>query len=77
MTTGPGGVHPMLPLQSELIALMMEANPDLDPLQIREVLKQTAERQGEATQPEVDAYWNRAFGWGMVDARAAVELSLH
>ena len=31
----------------------MEANPDLDPLQIREVLKQTAERRGEPTQPDV------------------------
>ena len=55
----------------------MEANPDLDPLQIREVLKQTAERRGDPTQPDVDPYWNRDFGWGMVDARAAVELAFH
>ena len=39
----------------------MEANPELDPLQIREVLSKIAERRGEATQPEVDPYWNRAL----------------
>ncbi|MBD18761.1 MAG: hypothetical protein CMB13_03890 [Euryarchaeota archaeon] len=76
--TGRGsGTSYATPAVTGVIALMMEANPDLDPLQIREVLKQTAERRGEATQPEVDPYWNRDFGWGMVDALAAVELSFH
>ena len=76
--TGRGsGTSYATPAVTGVIALMMEANPDLDPLQIREVLKQTAERRGEATQPDVDPYWNRDFGWGMVDARAAVELSFH
>ena len=76
--TGRGsGTSYATPAVTGVIALMMEANPDLDPLQIREVLKQTAERRGVATQPEVDPYWNRDFGWGMVDARAAVELSFH
>ncbi len=55
----------------------VEANPDLDPMTIKEVLKQTAERRGPASAPTVDPYWNRDFGYGMVDARAAVELALH
>ena len=41
------------------------------------MLKQTAERRGEPSAPEVDPYWNRDFGWGMVDAHAAVALALH
>ena len=78
------------PAVSGVIALMIEANPDLDPLAIREILKLTAERRetlssadGEgveeglwATSPELDPYWNRHFGWGMVDAHAAVKSSL-
>ena len=60
-----------------VIALMIEANPSLDPLSIREILKKTAERRGEPTFPEIDPYWNRDFGWGMVDARKAVEMALH
>jgi len=78
------------PAVSGVIALMIEANPDLDPLAIREILRLTSERKetlssadGEgvedgpwATYPELDPYWNRHFGWGMVDAYAAVKSSL-
>jgi len=78
------------PAVSGVIALMIEANPDLDPLAIREILRLTSERKetlssadGEgveegpwATSPELDPYWNRHFGWGMVDAHAAVKSAL-
>jgi serine protease AprX len=78
------------PSVSGVIALMIEANPDLDPLAIREILRLTSERKetlssadGEgveegpwATYPDLDPYWNRHFGWGMVDAHAAVKSSL-
>ena len=78
------------PAVSGVIALMIEANPNLDPLAIREILRLTSERKetlssvdGEgveegpwATSPELDPYWNRHFGWGMVDAHAAVKSAL-
>ena len=78
------------PSVSGVIALMIEANSDLNPLQIREILRLTAERKetlssadGDgvedgpwATYPELDPYWNRHFGWGMVDAHAAVKSAL-
>ena len=78
------------PAVSGVIALMIEANPELDPLEIREILRLTAERKetltsadGEgveegpwATYPELDPYWNRHFGWGMADAYEAVQSSL-
>jgi len=78
------------PAVSGVIALMIEANPDLDPLAIREILRLTSERKetlssadGDgveegpwATYPELDPYWNRHFGWGMVDAHAAVKSSI-
>ena len=76
--TGRGsGTSYATPSVTGIIALMMEANPDLSPMQIKEVLKQTAERRGPASAPTVDPYWNRDFGYGMVDARAAVELSMY
>ena len=76
--TGRGsGTSYATPAVSGVIALVIEANGNLTPLQIKEVLKQTAERRGEPSAPEVDPYWNRDFGWGMVDARAAVSLALH
>ncbi|MEE3310499.1 MAG: S8 family serine peptidase, partial [Candidatus Thermoplasmatota archaeon] len=76
--TGRGsGTSYATPSVTGVIALVIEANPDLDPMQIKEVLKQTAERRGPASNPTVDPYWNRDFGYGMVDARAAVELAFH
>ena len=54
---------------------MLEANPDLDPLLVKDILKNTAERKGEPTYPEIDPYWNRDFGWGSIDAYEAVKLS--
>ena len=78
------------PAVSGVIALIIEANSDLNALEIREILRLTAERKdtlssadGEgveegpwATSPELDPYWNRHFGWGMVDAHAAVKSAL-
>jgi len=76
--TGRGsGTSYATPAVTGVIALIIEANGNLTPLQVKEVLKQTAERRGEPSAPEVDPYWNRDFGWGMVDARAAVALALH
>lgn len=76
--TGRGsGTSYATPSVTGVIALMIEANPDLNPLQIKEVLKQTAERRGPASAPDVDPYWNRDFGYGMVDAYEAVKMAQH
>ncbi|MBP50859.1 MAG: hypothetical protein CMA68_02105 [Euryarchaeota archaeon] len=75
--TGRGsGTSYATPTVTGVIALVMEANENLSPLQIKEVLKQTSERRGGPSAPEVDPYWNRDFGYGMVDAYAAVSLAL-
>ena len=76
--TGRGsGTSYATPSVSGIIALMLEANPDLSSAEVKEILKFTAERRGEATQPDVDPFWNRDFGWGMADAYEAVKLSQH
>lgn len=76
-TNRGSGTSYATPSVSGIIALMLEANPDLSPSEVKEILKFTAERRGEASAPDVDPYWNRDFGWGMVDARAAVEAAIH
>ena len=75
--TGRGsGTSYATPAVTGVIALMMEANPELNPFQIKEILKQTAERRGEPFDTSIDPFWNEDFGWGMVDAYEAVKLSL-
>ena len=74
--TGRGsGTSYATPSVSGIIALMLEANPDLSPAEVKEILKLTAERRGDASAPEVDPFWNRDFGFGMVDAYAAVTMA--
>ncbi|MCD6383942.1 MAG: S8 family serine peptidase, partial [Thermoplasmata archaeon] len=64
------------PLVAGLTALILEANPDLTPKEVREILRATAERRGDASLPEVDPFWNRHWGWGLVDGGRAVEMAL-
>ena len=47
-------------------ALVWAANPRLTAQQVAKVLKESA----------TGTTWNRALGWGRLDAAAAVELSL-
>lgn len=75
-TSRGSGTSYATPSVSGILALMIEANEDLTPFEMKEILKFTAERKGEPTQPEVDPYWNRDFGWGLVDAYEAVKLSI-
>jgi len=56
------------PIVSSIVACMLEANPRLKPPQIKRILIETAERVHDV---EVDRQ-----GWGVVNARRAVELAL-
>ena len=56
------------PIVSSVVAQMIEANPDLTPSEIKRILISTAER---LPQYEVDRQ-----GWGVIDARLAVERAL-
>ena len=74
--TGRGsGTSYATPAVSGVMAMMIEANPDLSPAEVKEILKLTAERRGEPSAPDVDPFWNRDFGFGMVDAYAAVSMA--
>ena len=76
--TGRGsGTSYAAPAVSGILAMMIEANPDLTTAEMKEILKLTAERRGEPSNAAVDPFWNRDFGWGMVDAYKAVHLSMY
>ncbi|MGB2070911.1 MAG: S8 family serine peptidase [Poseidonia sp.] len=76
--TGRGsGTSYATPSVSGILAMMIEANPDLTTAEMKEILKLTAERRGEPSAPEVDPFWNRDFGWGMVDAYEAVKMAMY
>jgi len=63
------------PLVAGVCALLLEANSNLTPPIVMEILRATAERRGNASVPELDPFWNREYGWGMVDAYEACRLA--
>ncbi len=65
------------PMVSGVVALMLEANPDLSGnwRLVKEIVTHTAERRGNATLPDIDPVWNKDFGYGIVDAFRAVSLA--
>ena len=74
--TGRGsGTSYATPAVSGVMAMMIEANSNLSTAEIKEILKLTAERKGGPSAPDVDPFWNRDFGWGMVYAYAAVTMA--
>jgi len=78
-TYGPrgSGTSYATPMVSGTVALMLEANPDLRGQWrlVKEILTHTAERRGNATLPEIDPFWNRDFGYGIVDAYKATKMA--
>lgn len=60
------------PMVAGVVALMLEANPELSPSQIKEILKETA-RSDEYTGSSLP---NNTWGWGKVDAYSAVERAI-
>jgi hypothetical protein len=58
-----------------LAALMLEANPELTPDIVKEIVKLTAERRGEPEFPDIDPFWNRDFGYGIIDGYNATVMA--
>ncbi|PQB05232.1 S8/S53 family peptidase [Aureitalea marina] len=65
------------PIASGVIALMLSVNPDLTPEEVKEILKETADKVGG-----YDYDWNkddpghsRQLGYGRINAKAAVDMA--
>ncbi len=58
-----------------VVALILDVNDELTPEIVKEILRFTAERRDNATLPELDPFWNKDFGWGIIDAYEAVKVA--
>jgi serine protease len=61
------GTSMATPIVAGAAALVRDMNPDLGPADVIRILEQTAQRGSEG--------WTGEIGWGIVDARAAVDLA--
>ncbi|MFK7845054.1 MAG: S8 family serine peptidase [Rhodothermales bacterium] len=69
-STGPysfsNGTSFSSPMVAGIVALILEANPDVTPTQVADILRDTADRSENP---------DNEFGWGIVDADAAVQMA--
>jgi len=67
------------PHVSGIVALMLEANAQLTPKAVKQILQETAEQKGVPEHPDYPYpynKWNRSYGCGYVDAYEAVKAAL-
>ncbi len=69
------GTSMSTPHVAGVVALMLEANPNLTPDKIKLILRQTSEARGTPSFPDIDPIYNTDYGWGIVDAFKAVDMA--
>jgi subtilisin family serine protease/phosphodiesterase/alkaline phosphatase D-like protein len=71
------GTSMATPHVAGVVALMLEANPDLTPQEVKDIIHMTAEMPEEILpSTEHDDVYNYAYGWGFIDAYKAVKMAL-
>ncbi|UCE39454.1 MAG: S8 family serine peptidase [Thermoplasmata archaeon] len=69
------GTSMSTPHVAGVVALILHANSELTPEQVKKVLRVTAEPRGEPSYPDLDPKYNTHYGWGIVDAGKAVDMA--
>jgi len=77
MGYGPrgSGTSYATPNSAGVVALMIQAHPDITNDEVKEILHVTSEHRGEPTFPDIDPIYNREWGWGIIDAYKAVSVA--
>ena len=64
------------PLVSGVVALMLQADSSLTPVEIKDILRNSSEQKGSPSEPSVSNRWNSDWGFGSLDASCAVDTVL-
>ena len=53
------------PVVLGVVALMLQADSSLDPIEIKDILRNSSEVKGGPTEPDVSNRWNDEWGFGL------------
>jgi subtilisin family serine protease len=70
------GTSMATPLVSGVVALMLQANSDLTPQEIKDILRNSSEVKGSPSESGISDRWNNEWGFGSLDASCAVDTAL-
>ena len=72
------GTSMATPIASGVVATVIEANPSLDALEIRDIIRNSSEiQQDKASETSVSNRWNDKWGFGLIDASCAIDMALN
>ena len=72
------GTSMATPIASGVVATVIEANPSLDALEIRDIIRNSSEiKQDKPSEESVSNRWNDKWGFGLIDASCAIDLALN
>lgn len=74
--TGFGGTSAATPLAAGIAGLMLSVNPSLTPADIRRILRETADKIDSGNAGYDTNGWSNQYGFGRVNAAAAVQSSV-
>ena len=67
------GTSMATPVVSGIVAILLQADPSLEPQHVRDILRNSSEARGSASEPSVSNRWNDQWGFGLVDASCALD----
>ena len=70
------GTSMATPLVSGVVALMLQADSSLSPVEVKDILRNSSEKKGSPSEPSVSNRWNSDWGFGSLDASCAVDTVL-
>ena len=70
------GTSMATPVVSGVVALMLQADSSLTPVEIKDILRNSSEQKGSPSESSVSDRWNSDWGFGSLDASCAVDTVL-
>ena len=70
------GTSMATPMVSGVVALMLQADPSISPVEVKDILRNSSEQKGNPSEASISDRWNSKWGFGSLDASCAVDTVL-